>query len=151
MTLYELLLFVHIVAAMVWVGGGILLTILAVRVDRSEDMGFRLRFSRASAVIGPVAGTAAIVVLAMGVAMVVQNDAWSLSQTWIWLALVLFAISAFVGGGYFGRAGKRIDAALEANDVERANLLTRQMRRVSTVDLTVLLVVVWLMVAKPGA
>lgn len=151
MTLYELLLFVHILAAMIWVGGGILLSIVAARVDRSGDTAFRLRFSRATAIIGPVAGTAAFVLLGVGIAMVAQNDAWRLSQTWIWLALVLFAISVAIGAGYFGRVGKRIEAALEANDVPAADRLTRQMTIVSRIDLLMLLVVVWLMVAKPGA
>ncbi len=82
--------------------------------------------------------------------MVVINDAWSLSQTWIWLGLVLFTTSILVGAGYFSRADKRIAAAHEAGNLEEADRLTRQMLMVSSADLLVLLTVVALMVFKPG-
>ncbi len=86
-----------------------------------------------------------------GTGMVLINDTWTVSQTWIWLALVLFTTSILVGAGYFSRADKRILAALEAGHLEEADRVTRQMLMVSRADLVVLLAVVGLMVFKPGA
>ncbi len=149
--MYEGLLFVHILAAMIWVGGGILLTLVTARAQRERDIAFRLRFTRVTAMVGPISGISAMVVLLAGVGMVLINDAWTVSQTWIWLALVLFTTSILVGAGYFSRADKRILAAHEAGNLEEADRLTRQMLIVSRADIALLLVIVELMVFKPGA
>src|SRR5215208_6255816 len=57
--LYDWLLFLHIVAAMVWFGG-------------------------------------LVALVAFGVWMVLDTDAWGFGQTWIWLALVLFGAAFLV-------------------------------------------------------
>ena len=149
--LYETLLFVHILAAMTWVGGGIMLTAISARVGRSPDPTAKLEFTRASAFAGPVAGTAAMVVLAAGTAMVLIHDHWRLAQTWVWLALVLFFVSMAIGAGYFGRVGKRIEAAFTSGDEAEGDRMSRQMLLVSVVDLLVTLTILGLMVFKPGA
>lgn len=149
--LYETLLFVHILAAMTWVGGGIMLTVISARVDRSPDAAMKLQFTRASAFAGPVAGAAAMVVLAVGIAMVLIHDHWRLAQTWVWLALVLFFVSMAIGAGYFGRVGKRIETAFTSGDEAEGDRLSRQMLLVSVVDVLVTLVILGLMVFKPGA
>ncbi len=61
--MYEAIQFVHILAAMVWVGGGFLLTIVTARAQRERDATFRLQFTRVTAVVGPISGISAIVVL----------------------------------------------------------------------------------------
>jgi uncharacterized membrane protein len=38
-TLYNWLLFLHVVAAMIWVGGGMILTVIAGRVLRDPEPG----------------------------------------------------------------------------------------------------------------
>lgn len=149
--MYETVQFVHILAAMTWVGGGIMLTALSARVERSNDDALRMQFARASSLAGPIAGTAAMVVLLAGSVMVAMSEAWKLSQTWIWLALVLFFVSMGIGAAYFGRTGRRIAAAVEAGDRAEADRLSRQMLRVSVLDLVVVITVVGLMVFKPGA
>ena len=136
---------------MTWVGGGIMLTVISARVDRSPDATLKLQFARASAFAGPVAGGAAMVVLAAGTGMVLIHDHWRLGQTWVWLALVLFFVSMAIGAGYFGRAGKRIETAFTSGDEAEGDRLSRQLLGVSVVDLTVTLTILGLMVFKPGA
>lgn len=148
--LYDVLLFVHIVAASVWVGGGIMLSFISSRIQRTGDPSFRARFAKAAGVVGPVTGISAALVLAGGIWMVVESDVIEFSQTWVWLGLALFGLSVVVGASYFGPASARIERALEGGEVEEADRLARQFNLVSYLDLLVLLVIVGLMVFKPG-
>jgi uncharacterized membrane protein len=150
LTLYESLLFVHIVAASVWVGGSIMLGFVSSRVQSTGDAQFRARFAKAAGIVGPVIGVSAAVVLAGGIWMVLESEVVELSQTWVWLGLALFALSVVVGAAYFGPASARIERALEGGEVEEADRLARQFNLVSRLDLLLLLVIVGLMVFKPG-
>ncbi len=94
--LYQWLLLGHILAAMVWVGGAVLLGVLAVRASRDADPGAVGRFVSGMRVVGPrVLAPATIAVVGLGVWMVLHSAAWDFGQFWVQLALVLFA-GAFV-------------------------------------------------------
>jgi uncharacterized membrane protein len=150
MTLYELLLFVHIVAVAVWVGGSIMLGFVGARVQRTDDAAFRARFARAAGIVGPVIGVSAVLVVASGAWMVVESDTIELSQLWVWLGLALFLLSAIVGAAYFGPTSNRIVGALEGGQIEEADRRAGVFNLVSRLDTLLLLVIVGLMVFKPG-
>ena len=76
-TLYDWLLFLHVLAAMVWVGGGVMLAVIAARVLRDPDPGAVGRFTGSLRVIGPLAlAPATVAVLGLGIGLVVDTDAW---------------------------------------------------------------------------
>lgn len=150
MTLYEVLLFFHIVGVAVWVGGSIMLGFISSRVERTGDAQYRARFAQSAAVVGPVIGVSAVVVLGTGIGMVLES-AVELSETWVWLGLVLFGLSAVVGGAYFAPASNRIVAALESGQLEEADRRARTFNMVSRLDTLLLVVILGLMVFKPGA
>jgi uncharacterized membrane protein len=150
MTLYEVLLFVHIVAVAVWVGGSIMLALISSRIERTGDAGYRARFAKSAGIVGPVIGISAALVLASGIWMVLESDAIELSQTWVWLGLALFIVSGAVGAAYFAPASDRIIRALEAGQVQEADRRARTFNLVSRFDTFLLLVIVGLMVFKPG-
>ncbi len=150
MTLYETLLFVHIVAVAVWVGGSIMLGFISSRVERTGDAQYRARFATSAGVVGPIIGVSAALVLASGIWMVVESEAIELSQTWVWLGLALFGVSLVVGATYFARASDRIVKALEAGQVEEADRRSRTFNTVSRLDTLLLVVILGLMVFKPG-
>lgn len=75
MTLYEWLLFVHIVAVSVWVGGSIMLGFISNRIERTGDAQYRARFSKSAGIVGPIIGISAALVLASGIGMVLDNEA----------------------------------------------------------------------------
>ena len=151
MTFYEVMLFVHIVGAMVWIGGSIMLGFVSAKVQGTGDAQFRARFATAAGVVGPVIGVSALLLLAAGIGMVLQSDAITLSELWVWLGLALFGVSAVVGAAYFGPASNRIVKALEAGQIEEADRRSRTFNMVSRLDTLLLLVIVGLMVFKPGA
>ena len=149
MTLFETLKLLHVLAATIWVGGGILQTTYVVRSARA-DAAHRLGVARdmvflGSKVFGPASGLAFI----FGVWMVIERPAIAFGDTWIVIGLVGFALSSIVGGAFFSPKGKALLAELEAG--KPGDALLRTITRVAFVDQVILLVVVWAMVVRPGA
>jgi hypothetical protein len=99
---YQTVLWVHIMAAMAWVGGGIVMHVTQQMALRQggpsafDEVDRRLAWTDSwLAVVAPV------LVLATGTAIVVIDPGWRFSQTWIWstLALVgLYELLAFTIG-----------------------------------------------------
>jgi hypothetical protein len=74
------------------------------------------------------------------------------SQLWIWLSLVLVAASTIVGI-YSGSEGKRISRLADERGAEDGGVRDRLRRLLwlARLDMLILVVVLWLMVFKPGA
>ena len=90
-TLYDWLMFLHVLAAMIWVGGGVALAVLATQVLRSGDSDAVARFVGSLRLLGPLMfAPALLAVLGLGIWLVLDSDAWDFGQTWVWLALTLF-------------------------------------------------------------
>ena len=149
--LYDWLLFLHIVAAMVWVGGVVALNVLATHVLRSGDRDAVTRFTGSLRVVGPLTLAPAVaVLLAVGIWMVADSEAWSFGQTWVLLGLGLFAAAFVVGAAFQSRAAIGAQRAVAAGDADEA---ARQLARWSwgmRLILALLLATTWDMVFKPG-
>jgi len=150
-SLDDWLMFLHVLGAMVWVGGLVALNAFGVLALRSGDRDAVARFVGSFRTVGPfVLMPAAIGVLVFGVWMVLVEEAWTFEQTWIWLAVLLLVAAVLVGAIYLSRAALAAQRALDAGDLTQA---TRQLRRWSWgIRLIILLLVVatWDMVFKPG-
>lgn len=117
----------HVVAAMTWLGGLIILTVLASRVLRRGEPVALNRFVTSLWVIRPrVLAPALVVVVGLGIWMVVQSDAWGVGQTWVLLALALFAAVFLIGALFQSRAAIAADRAPRASDPGEA---AQQLRR----------------------
>jgi uncharacterized membrane protein len=150
-TLYDWLLFLHVLAAMVWLGGGVMLAVSAARVLRDPDPGAVGRFTASLHVLGPaVLAPATIAVLGLGIGLVVDTDAWDFGQLWVQLGLGLFAAAFLVGAAFQSRSAVAAARAAEHDDDAEAR---RQLRHWSWgYRLIVLLLVAaaWDMTTKPG-
>ena len=81
-TLYDWLLFAHLLFAMVWVGGAVVLMALAIVTVRGRDPQAIARFVRTLPVLGPaVLAPATVGVLGFGVWLVLDNESWGFGQT----------------------------------------------------------------------
>jgi uncharacterized membrane protein len=149
---YELLKFVHVGAAIVWVGGGAIVQFFAIRaIARNEPLGL-VQFTRDVEWIGNrVLLPSALVVVVLGF-LLVWDGPWELSQTWIWLSLLIFAISFLVGLLVLTPQAKRIGDLVEAEGPESAAVRAQigRILWISRVDLVLLFAIVFLMVTKPG-
>ena len=154
MELHEWLRFVHISAAIVWVGGSVMLNAVLTRANRSQDRAAVAGLARELDWVGPlVIGPAAGVVIGVGIWLTLVEDEIAFSHTWIWSSLVLVGVSMVMGLGYFGPEGKRIGRIAAERGPEDAEYQRRMDRLLvlGRLDLLILAVVLWLMVFKPGA
>ena len=151
---YNTLKLVHILAAIVWVGGGIFVQIYATRLIRSQDTPQLMRFAKDIERIGTTIFTpASILVLLMGIWMVWYSPAWKLTQLWVILGLVGIANTIVVGAAFLGPEAGRLGRLTEERGPEDPEV-QRRIRRIfaiSRYDLAVLVLVVIDMVVKPGA
>ncbi len=143
--LYTTLTFVHVVAAILWVGAAVT-TFLTVRGGGENAVAF-LRITE------PVAGKlypiTAVVILVTGSWMTI--DSWSFGDVWISTALGLFLVTAVVGGAVLGRSHAAVAEAANAGDTKAIEAPLRRYLTVGPWDTLVLLAIVFVMIFKPGA
>ena len=150
--MYQLLVYLHILSGVVWVGGAVYAQAIAIRVSRSDDPTELPKMAAHLAVLGNrVFLPAAVLIIVTGVAMTLQ--AWSFGQLWIALAVALWVLSAALGGIYVGpriaRVGQLFDA--EGPTSAAARSLLERLFLVSRLELVSFLVIIGLMVFKPGS
>jgi uncharacterized membrane protein len=149
-TLYEFLKTLHVLAAVAWVGGAILMQLLVYRL-RASGPAFGGLFAQSEWLGNRLFMPASIVALVTGIWMTI--DAWEFEQAWIVIGLAGIAYSAVTGAAILGPTGQKIGALTAEKgpgDAEVQGLIDK-MVRVSRIDLVVLIVVVANMVIKPGA
>lgn len=147
--MYDLLLIIHILAAMVWIGGGIYAMLESRRLG--DDRGKLADYLNHADWVGTrVFGPAAFVTLLAGIGMVVSSDGWSFGQLWIWLAIGLFAVSLAIGAGYYGPTYARIRTLMASGDDAELQQVRKRLDLVTQIDAVILVTVVVLMVTKPG-
>jgi uncharacterized membrane protein len=148
---YELWLFVHISAAIVWIGGAAVAQVFGILAKRSGDPAQGAAFGQAMAFIGPkVFAPAALVVLISG-AFLTEDGNWDWSEPFVWLGIVGWAIVAFTAFAYLTRAMGRLGARMAAEGPSPE--LGAEMGRlvlVARVLILVLFAIVFVMVVKPG-
>ena len=90
---------------------------------------------------------APILVLATGIAQVAMSSQHEFSQLWIILAIVLFVVTAIMGGGIGGRWEKQMKEARE--DGRSLPSVFDRWLRLGWIEMLVLAAIVALMVYKP--
>ena len=151
MTWYTFFKSVHVIAAVIWIGGAAMIQALALRIVRTGDGRRQAEFAKDTEIVGMrVFIPSTLILVAAGIAMMF-NANWPWSQNWIILGLIAFVVSFAVGAGFLGPEGGRIAAVIERDGPESAEAKAR-IRRILTVsrcELVVLLTVIVNMVVKP--
>jgi uncharacterized membrane protein len=141
----------HVVAAVIWVGGDVTLTTLGIVFERRQDGATLAALGKMGEWVGTRVYTpSAFAVLAFGIAVIEKgNLGWDV--VWIDLALAGWAIATAVGVGFVGPELGRIDKAAEQFGPESPEV-ARRVKRLFTVfrfDTAILILVVLDMTAKP--
>ncbi|HSK95059.1 MAG TPA: DUF2269 family protein [Euzebyales bacterium] len=155
--MYTTLKFIHVMAAIVWIGAGFALAVVSVGLLRARDYAGAAALGRQTEAFGKrVFGPSALITLLAGIGMVLVGDL-SWGETWITVGLTGVALS-FVFGAVLGERASRDlrtvlsgvtgDATATIDDAEIAGL-RRRLALMAGVDLLILTIVVWAMVAKP--
>ncbi|MGQ0565271.1 MAG: DUF2269 family protein [Gemmobacter sp.] len=149
MELYVTLKFLHLAAAVVWLGGGSAMVLLGTILSRRNDPEGFMALIGHVAVAGPrIFMPASVATLVTGVALVwVGGHGW---PAWVVLALAGIAFTALFGALVLGPASERAVAMAARVGARVASQDGRRLLRLANFDYVVQFVVVWLMVAKPG-
>ena len=147
---YNWLVLAHVLAAMVWLGALVILGAFAVRILRGGEAEEAGRFIGSLRVIGPVAlAPAPITLLAAGLALVGDSDAWDFGQGWVQLGLGLFAAAFLVGAAHQSRTALAAERAAARGDHAAAAAQLRRWAWGTAVMLVLIVLATWDMVFKP--
>ncbi len=142
---------IHVGVAVFWVGGGLLLTALAMKAERTSDPEELATVARQAAFAGEkLFAPAGLVVLAMGITMVINHHI-GFGTTWVDIGLAGYALSFTTGVAVLAPLARRIvtlsDTAGAAAPETQAAI--GRILLIARVDVGVLLLVVADMLMKP--
>jgi uncharacterized membrane protein len=150
---YDVYLAIHVVAAVVWVGGDITLTTLGIVFERRGEGETLAALGRMGAWVGTRVYTPALfVTIAFGIALMVEGDLdWG--QFWVIFGLIGWFIAGCVGVGFVGPELGRIDEAARTHGPESEEVAMRVKRlfMIFRFDTALLTLIVLDMTAKPFA
>ncbi len=151
MSLYELLLFVHVLAVATWFGAALLVVVLLELGAQAKDTPWIVRFGEYDKKLAPLLFIpAAIVTLVSGVALVFDGP-WSFTgDGWVILGLVLLVGILAVGLGLIVPAGQKL-AALAKGNAPAADLREQiaKLRMLSWIAVGLLAAAIFFMTTKP--
>ena len=149
---YEIFKFLHVLGAVVWVGAGAGLFLLSVRLRADGQQATIVALGRQSEALGKLLFMpAALGTLLFGVLMVVTEARFAFTDLWILLGFAAVAASFVVGALLLGPADKKLtevatELGVKHGDVDRQ---LAKVLRLNAIDVGILVVAIWAMVAKP--
>jgi len=151
--LKDFLLTVHVLAAVIWVGGAIAMHILGRRVLKRGDNAEIYAFSKEINVVAlRLYAPTSLILLIAGI-FLVSEAGYEFSQAWIGIALAGWLFSFIVGVGYYGPQDKKLQLLVaergENDPGVRRNVAAAL--TVNSVELLILVLVVIDMTLKPGS
>lgn len=152
MTWYEFLLFFHVSMAVIWVGGGAMMQLFALRAMAAPDPMRMAEFAGDVEYIGNrVLIPTSLLAFGSGIWIVLDSDFWGFGDDWITLALILFAITFLAGALFFGPESGRIKETIEAEGPTSPAALARihRLLALTRADLMLLFLIIFDMAVKP--
>jgi uncharacterized membrane protein len=146
---YELLLFVHIAMAVIWVGGGLMMQFFGIRASMSGDPARMATFGEdVEWIANRVFIPGSLLAFLSGVLLVLDSDFYGFGDDWIVIGLALYATTFLAGllflGPEAGRVGK-----LTAEGSPEAGPRTLRLIFLSRLDLALLWLIIYDMTVKP--
>jgi len=145
----------HVLFAVIWIGGGFLISALAFIAELEHDLEGRSILARqAASVSNRVFMPSSIIVLVFGIAMMLNDTGkvlWDWGNFWVTFGLLGFAATFCIGMFVLGPAAKRMEGIVAsggANSPE-AHAEMNRIFLVARADAAILMLVVVDMVAKP--
>ncbi len=148
---YSIVKFLHVTSAILWLGGGFVLILLAVRAERSGDASALMLNLKNTAALGAILFMpASLATLVFGILL-----AWlwtGFSDLWIMIGLAGAASTFLTGVVFIKPVGDRLSAMVARQGVTPTVVQEgRKLLRIAKFDYTVMLVIIADMVLKPTA
>ena len=143
----------HVIVAVLWVGGGATLALLAIMTLRMNDPLRVAQFAHQAGKVGERLYTpASLLVLLFGIGLMTNDQSpWDWDMTFVQIALAGWALTFLVGFFYIRPTAAKLAKAIEERgptDPE-AQRLIKNILLVTRIDVLVLLFIVFDMTAKP--
>ena len=151
MTGYEkFLLTAHVLAAVIWVGGGAFALTLGYYI-RNRDIETRVEYTRWTEWLGPrfFAPLSVIVIIA---GPLLADRLFDFDQTWITLGFIGWGLSFVIGIVFYPREQKRREQLIEQHGIQHESIAASVNRvlTVASIDTLIVVLVVIDMTTKPG-
>lgn len=151
--LYHSLMTIHVLMAVAWIGGGLMITLQAERSRQAHDEAELVKTAIsadfwATRVFIP----SAVVLFLCGVGMVIDGHI-GFGRPFVDIGLVGWLVSMGLGSGFLAPQGKKVGQLLDAGGGTVDAAIVQRVERilwVARVDLVILLFVIVNMVVKPG-
>src|SRR5215470_17387230 len=153
LTWYDWFKTLHVLAAVLWVGGNVTLVTYAFLTLRQNDPAEMASFARKAALIGERFFTPmSFIVLGMGFGLM-ENSAspWTYDQFFVIFALAGWAASALIGILFLGPEAKKLGKLMPTRSPEdpEVQYKIRRILMIARIDALLLIAIVFVMTAKP--
>lgn len=148
--IYLLFKFLHVVTAILWLGGMILLTLLNIRIARTGDVALMRMMEKQSEYVGSrIAGPAAGLTLLTGFAAIAFGRIGF--PFWVNWGIGSVVVSILLGAIFMRRLGLELSSRLAGSDSRTPEIVALQKRlaTLAWINIIVLLSAEWAMVFKP--
>lgn len=147
---YQWYLLVHVLMAVVWVGGAVMLQLFGARILEGGDPGRLAAFAKDASWVGTrIFAPASLLILVFGILLVEEADIGY--PFWVVFGLGVFAFSFFSGAIFLGPESGRVGNLIDERGAADADA-QRRIRRIivyARFELLLLVLVVVDMVIKP--
>jgi uncharacterized membrane protein len=148
---YEVFKTIHVLGAIIWLGGGALITILAFRADRAQDDDELIAIGRqAEWASTRIFIPAAVIVLAMGL-ILMHKGQWGYDHFWTLFGLAGWALSFAVGALFLGPQTTKLNTLVAEKGPRHPETQAklRTILAVARADVVLIVLIAADMVAKP--
>src|SRR5919201_4900397 len=115
MTWYTFFKSIHVIAAVIWVGGAAMVQAYAFRILRTGDGRRQAEFAKDTEVVGMRVFMPTSLILFLAAIGLMANAHWSWGQNWTVFGLIAFGLSFVIGAGFLGPESGRIAATIETH------------------------------------
>ena len=148
---FTFFLTVHITFVVIWIGGGLLLTILGLMAERRSDGEELVTIARQASFVGErIFAPSGIIVVAMGVAMI-ENGGLGYNHFWVIFGLLGFLSTFLTGVGVLAPMSKKVSAIVQAHgpNAPESKAAVSKILLIARADVALLLLVVVDMITRP--
>jgi uncharacterized membrane protein len=147
----DLLLTIHVLAAVAWVGGSIFALALGYYL-RGRDIDTRVEYTRWTEWLGPRFFAPLSVAVIVAGPLLVNELNYDFDQTWLTLGFVGWFLSFAIGVAFYPREGAKREKLIEQHGTAHEGVAASVNRvlTMATLDTLIVVLVVIDMTTKPG-
>jgi uncharacterized membrane protein len=151
--MYELWLAIHILCAVVWVGGGVSVHVLGRLTVKRGDPEQIVAFNRDAVKLGNVFYAPLAIVLIIAGVLLVEDVGYGYGDLWITLGFLGWLFSLALRIGFYPWQARKVEAAVTGGGpaAPEAQATIGRILLVNSIEIAILLLVIVDMAIKPGA